>query len=70
MATTSTSGANFMTQPFGFGNRDLRFMHPTPAVIAKSGLWARREADPMVRDMLFTIGKEAIGRRLRGSRIF
>ena len=64
------SEANFMTQPFGFGDRERRFMHPTPMVIAKSGLWAKREADPVVRQMLLAVGKEAIGRRLKGSRIF
>jgi|SRR5579875_196106 len=64
------SHANFMTQPFGFGDRDRRFMHPTLGVIAKSGLWAQREADPLVRQMLMAVGKEAIGQRLRGRRIF
>jgi tetracycline 7-halogenase / FADH2 O2-dependent halogenase len=64
------STANFMTQPFGFGDRERRFMHPTPMVVAKSALWARRNADPMVRQMLLGVGKEAVGSRLRGSRIF
>lgn len=62
--------ANFMTQPFGFGDRERRFMHPTPAVIAKSGLWAARHADPLVKQMLLSIGKEAIGSKMRRSRIF
>jgi len=62
--------ANFITQPFGFGDRSCRFMHPTPAVLAKTALWARRHADPMVRDMLLSMGKQAVGRRIRGSRIF
>ena len=62
--------ANFMTQPFGFGDRTVRFMHPTPAVLAKSAVWARRHADPMVKDMLLSTGKEAVFRRLRGTRIF
>jgi hypothetical protein len=39
-------------------------------VVAKSALWARRSADPMVRQMLLGVGKEAVSSRLRGSRIF
>jgi tetracycline 7-halogenase / FADH2 O2-dependent halogenase len=63
-------GANFMTQPFGFGDRNVRFMHPTPAVLAKSAIWAKRHADPMVKEMLLTTGREAVIRRMRGTRIF
>jgi FADH2 O2-dependent halogenase len=40
------STANFMTQPFGFGDRERRFMHPTPKVVAKSALWAGARPTP------------------------
>ncbi len=61
---------NFMPKPFGFGDRNVRFMSPRPSVIAKTALWAMREADPETRRLLLGNGREALKHRLRGSRIF
>lgn len=62
--------ADFVPKHFGFADRDRRFLHPTPNVLRKTIQWALREADPAVRDLMLSTGKEAIKYKLRGRRIF
>ena len=64
------SEADFVPKHFGFAERDWRFLHPTPAVLARTVWWAMREADPEVRGLMLENGREAMKHKLRGRRIF
>lgn len=61
---------NFMPKPFGYDDPSVRFMSPRPKVLAKTALWAMREADPAVRHLMLSNGRKAIKQRLKGDRIF
>ncbi|HEX2051782.1 MAG TPA: tryptophan 7-halogenase [Actinomycetota bacterium] len=63
-------GADFVPKHFGFSDRDKRFLHPTPKVLAKTARWAVKEADPEVKRLMLGNGKEALKHKLRGKRIF
>jgi tetracycline 7-halogenase / FADH2 O2-dependent halogenase len=62
--------ADFVPKHFGFAERGDRFLHPTPAVMAKTAWWAAKKADPQVRALLLENGREAIKHKLRGRRLF
>jgi FADH2 O2-dependent halogenase len=62
--------SNFMPKPFGYADPSVRFMSPQPKVLAKTALWALREADPAVRQLMLSNGRKAIKSRLHGDRIF
>jgi tetracycline 7-halogenase / FADH2 O2-dependent halogenase len=62
--------APYVPKHFGFAERDQRFLHPTPKVIAKTVRWARREGDPAVRRLMFSTGREALKAKATGKRIF
>lgn len=62
--------ADFVPKHFGFAERDHRFLNPTPATLAKTVRWARREADPAVRRLMIGTFSEAVKYKLSGKRIF
>jgi tetracycline 7-halogenase / FADH2 O2-dependent halogenase len=62
--------ADFVPKHFGFAERDCRFLHPTPASIAKTIAWTRNKADPSVRDLMLGTFAEAFKYKLTGRRIF
>jgi FADH2 O2-dependent halogenase len=62
--------ADFVPKHFGFAEHDERFLNPTPRTLAKTILWARRDADPVVRRMMLGTFSEAFKYKLTGKRIF
>jgi FADH2 O2-dependent halogenase len=62
--------SNFVPHPFGFSDRNVRFINPTPKMLAKTAKWAYRDADPVVRRLMLGNGREAIKLALKGDRIF
>jgi FADH2 O2-dependent halogenase len=62
--------SNFVPHPFGFSDRTVRFINPTPKMLAKTARWAFRDADPVVRRLMIGNGREAIKLAARGDRIF
>lgn len=62
--------ADFVPKHFGFAERDRRFLNPTPQILAKTITWARRKADPAVRELMLGTFTEAFKYKLTGKRIF
>jgi FADH2 O2-dependent halogenase len=66
----SLQEADFVPKHFGFTDRERRFLNPTTSELFKAAMWARREADPAVRDLMASFFAESISLKLRGRRIF
>jgi FADH2 O2-dependent halogenase len=62
--------SDFVPRYFGFSDRSRRYLNPTPAILLKTILWAYRDADPRVRELMLGVGKDALMQKLRGRRIF
>ncbi|WP_433889043.1 NAD(P)/FAD-dependent oxidoreductase [Streptomyces sp. CA-111067] len=62
--------ADFVPKHFGFAERDQRFLNPTPKTLFKTVRWARKEADPVVRQLMVNSFGEAVRHKVRGRRIF
>jgi FADH2 O2-dependent halogenase len=62
--------SDFFPRPFGFIDRNNRYMNPKPITFAKTGLWAVTEAEPQIRKLLLSTGRQAIKLKLQGRRIF
>ena len=64
------NSADFVPRHFGWTERNLRFINPTPLVLAKTMLWAARNAPPDVKKLMLGFVKEASLEMLHGRRIF
>lgn len=64
------ASASYVPKHFGFAERQQRFLHPTPKVLARTIRWARSEGDPAVRKLMLETGREAIKAKAKGRRIF
>jgi FADH2 O2-dependent halogenase len=62
--------ADYVPDHFGFADRGRRFLTPTPKTLAKTVRWALTKADPEVRKLMLSNGRQAIKYKLRGQRIF
>jgi FADH2 O2-dependent halogenase len=62
--------ADFVPRHLGFAEPGERFLHPTPAKIARSISWAAGHADPELKRLLAGNVRQALKARLRGQRIF
>jgi tetracycline 7-halogenase / FADH2 O2-dependent halogenase len=62
--------SDFVPKPFGFTDRNRRFIHPTPKMFASTAKWLVTEADPVVKQLMLGTGRQAVATRLRGRRIF
>jgi len=62
--------ADYVPDHFGFADRGRRFLNPTPKTLVKTVRWALTKADPDVRKLMLSNGRQAIKYKLRGRRIF
>jgi tetracycline 7-halogenase / FADH2 O2-dependent halogenase len=60
--------ANFVPKHFGFAERGVRFIRPNPKSLVKMLRWAKTEADPVVRQLIFDNGKETVKALLKGTK--
>jgi len=62
--------SDIFPKPFGFVDRNNRYMNPKPPTFAKTAVWAMTEAEPQLRGLLLRTGRQAIKLKLQGRRIF
>ncbi|HYS41303.1 MAG TPA: tryptophan 7-halogenase [Pseudonocardiaceae bacterium] len=62
--------ANFVPRHFGWTDRTLRFINPTPPKLARTMLWAATQAPPDVRRIMLGFVREAGKEFVMGRRIF
>ncbi|MEV4410607.1 tryptophan 7-halogenase [Catellatospora sp. NPDC049609] len=62
--------AKYVPKHFGWDDRNLRFINPTPLKLAKTMWWAATEAPPEVRRIMLGFVREATKEFVMGRRIF
>lgn len=62
--------ADFVPRHFGWTERDLRFLNPTPWVLTKTMWWAARHAPDDVKKLMLGFVSQATKEMVRGRRIF
>jgi FADH2 O2-dependent halogenase len=63
-------GADYIPRGVGFEDQDARFLFPTPAKLARMGLWLAAEAPRDMREMIGGVAKEMVKTGFRGRRLF
>ncbi|MEU9337992.1 NAD(P)/FAD-dependent oxidoreductase [Streptomyces sp. NPDC048290] len=62
--------ADYIPKGPGFEKRDVTFLRPTPAKLARMALWLTREAPPDIKEMIGGVAVEMAKTGLRGRRLF
>lgn len=64
------NNAPFVPSHFGWKDRDLRFINPTPIKLARTMIWAATQAPPDVRRIMLGFIREGMKERVMGRKIF
>ncbi|MCW1094145.1 tryptophan 7-halogenase [Streptomyces sp. RS2] len=62
--------ADYIPKGPGFEDRNVTFLRPTPAKLARMATWLAREAPPDIKDMIGGVAIEMAKTGLRGRRLF
>lgn len=64
------ASASYVPSHFGWDDRHLRFINPTPAKLARTMFWAATKAPPDVKRIMLGFVREATKEALMGRKIF
>ena len=62
--------ADWVAKGVGFGDRNARFLNPTPPKLIKMVKWIATEAPPDIKEMALTTVRDAVTSVARGKRVF